>query len=94
MTVLLSVISILLSFIVGYFLLYYLEEKEVYNVFTAILMPSIVLFALWLVFFLIFPILGYILMFLFPFLLIVAAIGGVFAHRKRKKQHQTFDIKH
>src|SRR5258708_21799356 len=80
--------AVILAFFIGYFMIYSLEKKDIYNMFTAILMPLMPVFALWLASSLAFPLLGYWLIALIPFLLIAASVGGVWAHKKRIKQRE------
>jgi hypothetical protein len=89
--ILFSIIVIPMAYAIGFYLIYILEKEELYNLFTAILFPLVVVFTLWLLSSLLFIEIGYLLIFLFPFLLISAVTGGIIAHRKRKQQ-QSIDI--
>jgi|GEM_PF-6686688 len=79
--------AIFLAAAIGYILISFLEKKETHNKFTAILMSCMPVFALWLLVACFVPMLGFVLIGLFPFLLIAAGTGGILAHKKRLKQH-------
>jgi hypothetical protein len=79
-----AVISLAIA--IGYSMIYFLEKKDIYNMFAAILMPLMPVLALWLIISLVPTTLGYAELMLFPFLVIASSFGGVLAHKKRLKQ--------
>ena len=87
MEIALSVIMMLMAFAAGFYLIYQLEKKDIYSLFAAILMPCMAVFSIGILILVIFPIASFLLLALIPLLMISAGIGGVWAHRKRKKEH-------
>jgi hypothetical protein len=80
--------AIIFTITIGYFMIYMLEKKEIYNAFAAVLMSSMPVIALSLIVLFILPAgWGYFFEALFPFLLLGSSLGGIWAHKKRLKQH-------
>ncbi|MDB5125864.1 hypothetical protein [Mucilaginibacter sp.] len=84
-----SVVMILIAFAAGFYLIYFLEKKDIYNLFAAILMPCMGVFSISILISAVAPIAIFLLLPLIPLLMISASIGGVWAHKKRKKQHSS-----
>jgi len=80
-------LALAVSATIGYTMISFLEKKETYNMFTAILMPCMPVFALCLLVACFVSILGFVLIALSPFLLIASSVGGVLGHKKRLRQH-------
>jgi uncharacterized BrkB/YihY/UPF0761 family membrane protein len=86
-----SVVMILIAFAAGFYLIYFLEKKDIYNLFAAILMPCMGVFSISILISVVTPIAIFIILPLIPLLMISAGIGGIWAHRKRKKEHASIN---
>ncbi|RFZ90678.1 hypothetical protein D0C36_17085 [Mucilaginibacter conchicola] len=84
--IILSIVLICLAFVAGFYLIWWLERKTIYNTFTAVLFPTVTVLFLWLMGAFVSTIWVFLLTFLLPFLLIAGVSGGILAHHKRKRQ--------